>query len=309
MKLASFRTVHDGPLRVGRLEGAALVDLSPLVEGPAGPAAPSPMRCLLAKWDQLVDQVRTGSPGAIFDLSEVTLLAPVPDPTKVIAAPVNYLDHQQEMSEEVQVSGLGVFLKAPSSLLGSGGAVQIPYHDRRFDFEGELAVVIGRRTRHVPRAEAAASVAGYTCALDVTMRGGEDRSTRKSFDTFTPLGPWLVTPEEAGPPTGLVLETVANGEVRQHASVGDLIWGVEDLVAYASSVMTLEPGDVISTGTPAGVGMLADGDRITVTIDRVGTLSVTVTAEGATACPTAGAGRGSDLTAPVLARVHQGVPS
>ena len=225
-------------------------------------------------------------------LSQVRVTAPVPDASKIIAAPVNYTDHQAEMNEAARIDSLGVFLKAPSSLVGDGGTVRLPYHDRRFDQEGELALFMGRTARNVTPGQALAYVFGYTCLLDITMRGGEDRSTRKSFDTFTPMGPWLVTPDEVGDLATLRLTCSVNGQLRQDADVGDLIWGVPDLIAYASSVMTLLPGDVITTGTPAGVGPLADGDQVSVSISRIGVLSVTVDATGALPCPTRGAGHG-----------------
>jgi len=234
----------------------------------------------------------TAAPADGAPLGQVRVTAPVPDASKIIAAPVNYIDHQAEMSEAVHIDSLGVFLKAPSSLVGNGGIVRLPYHDRRFDQEGELALIMGRTTRNAAPEEALASVFGYSCLLDITMRGGEDRSTRKSFDTFTPMGPWLVTPDEAGDLGMLRLTCSVNGQLRQDADVRDLIWGVPELIAYASSVMTLLPGDVISTGTPAGVGPLEDGDQVSVSISRVGALSVTVDATGALPCPTRGAGRG-----------------
>jgi 2-keto-4-pentenoate hydratase/2-oxohepta-3-ene-1,7-dioic acid hydratase in catechol pathway len=135
-------------------------------------------------------------------------------------------------------------------------------------------------------------LAGFTCALDITMRGGEDRSTRKSFDTFTPVGPQLVTPDEVGDLSQLHLRTTVNGTLRQDADIADLIWGVPELLSYASSVMTLYPGDIISTGTPAGIGQLADGDTVTVEISEVGKLTVAVSSAGALNCPTRGASRG-----------------
>ncbi|WP_432838489.1 fumarylacetoacetate hydrolase family protein [Dactylosporangium sp. CA-092794] len=170
--------------------------------------------------------------------------------------------------------------------------VRLPYDDRRFDQEGELALVIGREARHVTAEAALSHVFAYTCLLDITMRGGEDRSTRKSFDTFTPIGPWLVTPDEVGELGALRLECGVNGVPRQDASIAELIWGVPKLIAYVSSVMTLLPGDVITTGTPAGVGTINDGDTIAVTISRVGTLAVSVSDAGARHCPTLGAKRG-----------------
>ena len=213
-------------------------------------------------------------------------------PGKIIAAPVNYARHMGEMSETLDINDLGVFLKAPSSICGAGDVVRLPYSDRRFDQEGELGVVIGREVRAITEEEALDAVFGYTCLLDITMRGGEDRSLRKSFDTFTPIGPWIVTAEEVGDPGALGLKCSVSGQVRQEGNTRDLIWPVARLVAYASSVMTLYPGDLIATGTPEGVGPLADGDTIELEIDKIGTLAVSVSAAGATACPTRGAGRG-----------------
>jgi 2-keto-4-pentenoate hydratase/2-oxohepta-3-ene-1,7-dioic acid hydratase in catechol pathway len=227
-----------------------------------------------------------------FELGGVRLHAPLTRPGKIIAAPVNYARHMQEMSQTLDINDLGVFLKANSSVCGPGDVVRLPYSDRRFDQEGELGVVIGRTSCGVGADEALAAVFGYTCLLDITMRGGEDRSLRKSFDTFTPIGPWFVTADEVGDPGALGLTCSVSGQTRQSASTAALIWPVAKLVAYSSSVMTLYPGDIIATGTPEGVGPLADGDRIEVTIEKIGTLAVTVSAAGATRCPTAGAHRG-----------------
>ena len=218
---------------------------------------------------------------------------PVADPSKIIAAPVNYRDHQAEMNVDAQVGALGFFLKAPSSLLDPGGTIQLPYHDRRFDQEGELALVIGRTARQVSEQDALSYVFGYTGLLDITMRGGEDRSTRKSFDTFTPMGPVLVTADEFGDPDDVELRCWVSGELRQKASTRDLIWGVARLVSYASSVTTLYPGDVITTGTPAGVGPLTAGDTIRLELSGLGLdLTAQVAADSATASPTSGHDRG-----------------
>jgi 2-keto-4-pentenoate hydratase/2-oxohepta-3-ene-1,7-dioic acid hydratase in catechol pathway len=141
--------------------------------------------------------------------------------------------------------------------------------------------VIGREARNVPAERALEYVAGYTCLLDITVRSTEDRSTRKSFDTFTPLGPWVTTPDEVGDPGALGLRCWVGGTLRQSATTADLIFDVPRLIAYASSVMTLWPGDVIATGTPAGVGPIRHGDRIAMDIERVGRLEVTATAEQA----------------------------
>lgn len=204
--------------------------------------------------------------------------APLPRPGKIVGAPANYREHVDEMPDDHTIMDWGVFLKASSSVIGPGDDIHLPYLDRRTDQEGELGVVIGRTARNVSAADALDRVFGYTCVLDITVRSSEDRSTRKSFDTFTPIGPWVTTADEVGDPGDLNLRCWVNGELRQEASTSEMIFGVPQLIAYASSVMTLWPGDVIATGTPAGVGPLADGDIITLEIDRVGRLQVGVSA-------------------------------
>jgi 2-keto-4-pentenoate hydratase/2-oxohepta-3-ene-1,7-dioic acid hydratase in catechol pathway len=226
-------------------------------------------------------RTRPGTP-----LERVRLAAPVPYPGKVIAAPANYRLHVEEMArpemrdvvkQEVHaIDQYGVFLKAPSSVVGPGATVELPFADRRTDHEVELGVVIGTRARDVPRAEAMAHVFGYTGVIDITVRGGEDRSTRKSFDTFTPLGPALVTADEVPDPGHLGLALWVNGVARQNGNTQDMIWDIPKLIEYASHVMTLHPGDVLSTGTPDGVGPLAPGDEVTIEIERIGRMSVTV---------------------------------
>jgi 2-keto-4-pentenoate hydratase/2-oxohepta-3-ene-1,7-dioic acid hydratase in catechol pathway len=211
----------------------------------------------------------------------VRLSAPLPRPGKVIGAPVNYLDHKAEMSVPQTIAEYGIFLKASSSVIGPGDMIHLPYLDKRTDQEAELTVVIGQTARNVAVDEALSYVFGYTCGLDITVRSTEDRSTRKSFDTFTPLGPWVVTADEVGDPQNLELSCRVNGELRQHANTGDLIFNVAELIAYTSSVMTLWPGDVILTGTPAGVGPIVSGDRLVVEIAKVGRLEVGVSDEGA----------------------------
>ncbi|ROS44284.1 2-keto-4-pentenoate hydratase/2-oxohepta-3-ene-1,7-dioic acid hydratase in catechol pathway [Amycolatopsis thermoflava] len=287
MKLLSFVT-SEGTPGVGALTQAGIADLSTLVPGRTGL---SPMRTLLTQTDH-AEILGAATDAPVLDPESVILQPPVPDPSKIVAAPVNYLDHKEEMSQAVHISSLGVFLKAPSSLTPPSGTVRLPYHDRRFDQEGELAVVIGRTASHVPEDRAADHIFGYTCLLDMTMRGGEDRSTRKSFDTFTPMGPYLVTPDEVGPVDDLELRCWVNGRLRQRAALKDLIWNVPRLIAYISSVMELHPGDVIATGTPAGVGEVHDGDHIAVEITRVGRLEVGVSSTGAVSSPTLGANRG-----------------
>lgn len=215
-------------------------------------------------------------------LADVTLRAPLPRPGKIIGAPVNYLDHKAEMEYTTSIAELGVFLKANSSVIGPGEPIRLPYSDKRTDQEGELGVVIGRTASHVSAENALHHVFGYTCLLDITVRSDEDRSTRKSFDTFTPIGPWVVTADEVPDPDALDLRCDVNGTTRQKVNTRDLIFGVPELVAYISSVMTLHPGDVIATGTPAGVGPLQHDDTVVVDIEAIGRLEVTVDATRAT---------------------------
>jgi 2-keto-4-pentenoate hydratase/2-oxohepta-3-ene-1,7-dioic acid hydratase in catechol pathway len=284
--LAVYRDGSREESALGLVVGDELVEVTDLVGpgsfGPAGPLQAALDRGLLApggalrELDPALLSTRPHTP-----LSTVKLQAPLPRPGKVIGAPVNYLDHKTEMAAPTTIAELGVFLKAPSSVIGPGSPIVLPYTDLRTDQEGELAVVIGRTARDVAAERAADYVAGYTCLLDITVRSGEDRSTRKSFDTFTPLGPWLTTADEVGDPGGLRLRCWVNGTLRQDTSTSALIYNVPRLIAYASSVMTLWPGDVIATGTPAGVGPIADGDLIVVEIERVGRLETPVTSAAA----------------------------
>ena len=287
-----MRLATHGAGRVGVIAGGELVDTTDDLKAVLPPVAGiSLMRQIITCWAQAQPALAAPS-GRHIPLADVSWDPPVPDPSKVIAAPVNYRDHQKEMSQESHVDGLGVFLKAPSSVLGHRGMVHLPYSDRRFDHEAEFALVLGRRARNVTENDALDYVFGYTGLLDLTMRGGEDRSTRKSFDTFTPMGPWLVTADEFGSPANVDFSLTVNNTVRQRASTRDLIWTVPKLIAYASSVMTLLPGDVITTGTPAGVGPITDGDHVALMIDGLARLEVDVTSSGAVLSPTRGANRG-----------------
>ena len=208
--------------------------------------------------------------------------APLKRPGKIIAAVANYRKHTQEMNPGQANPGdireKGFFLKAPSSVIGPGDAIRLPFPDRRTDHEAELAVVIGRRARAVAPEAVLDHVFGYTCLLDITVRGKEDRGMRKSFDTFTPMGPWVATRDEIPGSPDLEIVCRLNGEVRQQDRTTSMVMAVPELVSWISHVMTLEPGDVIATGTPAGVGPLAPGDRIAIAIERIGGFEVTVAA-------------------------------
>ena len=214
--------------------------------------------------------------GATFPLDDVRLLAPVL-PSKVVAVGRNYADHAREMGSEPPAEPV-LFLKPSTAVVGHGDPIAYPVKlTQRVDYEGELAVIIGRLCREVPAAQAAEVIFGYTCANDVTARDLQARDgqwTRaKGFDTFCPLGPWIETHAD---PADLGLTTVVNGEVRQQARTSQLLYDVPALVEYVSTVMTLLPGDVLLTGTPAGVGPLEDGDEVSVTIENIGSLRNTV---------------------------------
>ncbi|WP_426957362.1 fumarylacetoacetate hydrolase family protein [Muricoccus radiodurans] len=213
------------------------------------------------------------------------LLPPVWHPGKVVAAPVNYRKHLEEAREDPglnhgrQVETIrkaGLFLKATSSLIGPSDPVRLRHLDRRNDHEVELAVIIGRRADRVPAAEAMKHVAGYCIGLDMTVRGTEDRSFRKSGDTYTVLGPCMVTADELGDPSDLALELTVNGAVRQSASTRDLVLSVPELIEFASAFYTLHPGDVLLTGTPEGVGPVEPGDIMIASIARIGEMTVRV---------------------------------
>ena len=214
--------------------------------------------------------------GATFPLDDVRLLAPVL-PSKVVAVGRNYADHAREMGGEPPAEPV-LFLKPSTAVVGHGDPIAYPVKlTQRVDYEGELAVIIGRLCREVPAAQAAEVIFGYACANDVTARDLQARDgqwTRaKGFDTFCPLGPWIETDAD---PADLELTTVVNGEVRQQARTSQLLYDVPALVEYVSTVMTLLPGDVLLTGTPAGVGPLEDGDEVSVTIENIGSLRNTV---------------------------------
>jgi len=192
-------------------------------------------------------------------------------------------------SHTITIHSAGLFLKACSSLVGAGEGIAVRKLDRRTDHEIELAVVIGKTASNVSRTDALSHVAGYGIGLDITIRGSEDRSFRKSPDSYSVLGPWLVTADEIPDPGGLDLHIVVNGEQRQNSNTRYLILGVPELIELASSFYTLYPGDVIYTGTPEGVSPIEPGDQIVATIESIGTMRVSVrAAEGAQTALAAG---------------------
>lgn len=223
-------------------------------------------------------------------LAGLRLNAPVANPSKIIGAPINYREHSDEARRDVGIShgreikaigDWGLFLKATSSLIGPGEPVRLRFPGRRNDHEVELAIVIGTRGTHIPRARALEHVCGYAIGLDMTVRGPEVPSFRKSIDTYSVLGPWLVTSDEIANPNDLELSLAVNGQVRQHASTRLLDYDCERLIEFASSYYTLHPGDVIMTGTPAGVGPVQPGDVIAAEVAGVGRMEIRVEADTA----------------------------
>ena len=222
---------------------------------------------------------------ADHDLADVHVGSPVGRPGKVIAAPLNYEKHIEEalsdrdidLHEWFSIKDKGYFLKAPSSVVGPDDGVELPFSDRRVDHEVELAFVIGEECKDVTAEEAWDRIFGYTVLLDISVRGEQDRSNRKSYDTFTVVGPCVATPDEVGDPQTLDLKLTLNGEVRQDANTDDMVYTCADVVQYASIGTTLEVGDVITTGTPEGVSELSDGDTIVAEVEDVGEMTVDVT--------------------------------
>ncbi|ARS90541.1 fumarylacetoacetate hydrolase family protein [Natrarchaeobaculum aegyptiacum] len=220
-----------------------------------------------------------------YDLEEVTLESPVRRPGKVIAAPLNYENHVEEAIADKDIvtedwftiEDKGYFLKAPSSVAGPEDGITLPFNDRRVDHEIELAFVMGEDVKDIEAEDVWDAILGYTILLDVSVRGNQDRSNRKSYDTFTIVGPWVTTSDEIDDPHDLEMELQLNGETKQQQNTGGMIYSCADVVEYASIGATIEAGDVITTGTPEGVSPLTDGDTIEAEIEQVGEMTVEVT--------------------------------
>jgi 2-keto-4-pentenoate hydratase/2-oxohepta-3-ene-1,7-dioic acid hydratase in catechol pathway len=286
-----MRLCRFGDDRLGVVDGATVRDVTAALDVLPAYRYPLPAHDpLIANFDRVLARVRSVLPGAPkIPLEEVPLLSPVANPGKLIAAPVNYQKHLEEVKSDseihagnprhtITIQSAGLFLKATSSLVGPGEGVAVSTPARRPDHEVERGVVLGRAARNVPRHDALAYVAGYCIGLDITIRGSEDRSFRKSVDTYSVLGPWLVTTDELPDPGSLDLRISVNGELRQHSNTRHLILGVPELIELAASFYTLYPGDVIFTGTPEGVSPIEPGDIVVATIDGIGSMQVQVRA-------------------------------
>jgi 2-keto-4-pentenoate hydratase/2-oxohepta-3-ene-1,7-dioic acid hydratase in catechol pathway len=286
-----MRLCRFGEGRLGLVEGDGVRDVTVALEALPSYRHPLPnYDVLIANLERVEQQARLFAPDApLLRVESLKLLSPVANPGKIVAAPVNYKKHAEEVKNNValhnnnpallqSINTIGLFLKASSSLVGCGEGIALRKLDRRNDHEVELAVVIGRRGTNIPASEALDHVAGYAIGLDITIRGTEDRSFRKSPDSYSVLGPWLVTPDEIPNPDNLDLCITVNGELRQSSNTSNMVLGVAELIEFASSFYTLHPGDIIMTGTPEGVGQIAPGDAIVATVEKVGTMQVKVRA-------------------------------
>jgi 2-keto-4-pentenoate hydratase/2-oxohepta-3-ene-1,7-dioic acid hydratase in catechol pathway len=245
---------------------------------------------LIERLDELRPEMeKLADAAAPIDIAGVKFLSPVANPTKIIGVPVNYQAHRDEAAADPdfeaarqRLSGTieeqGLFLKANSALVGPSEGVAVRFPDLRTDHEAELGVIIGRQGSDIPMAEAFEHVAGYALAMDMVVRGGQDRSMRKSIDTYAVLGPWMVTRDQVPDPENLNFELRVNGEVRQRANTGEMIMNLAHQISWGSTFYTLLPGDIIMSGTPAGVSKVEPGDTIEFDFEGIGSMEVPVRA-------------------------------
>jgi acylpyruvate hydrolase len=285
VRLCTF--LFDGKARLGADTPAGVVDLCAV-----DPALPATMLELLgsgaAGLARAAQAAANAHPGQVRQRAGVTLLPPIPNPSKIVCVGLNYRDHAAEVGLELP-EYVTIFAKWPNTLIGDGAAIVIPPESHRVDYEAELAFVIGTRAHRIPEARALDVIAGYTCLNDVSVRDYQSRTSQwtigKVFDTHGPCGPVLVTRDEIPDPGNLRISCSIDGEMLQDSSTSQMVFSVPRLVAELTAVMTLEPGDIIATGTPAGVGTsrqprrwLRAGERVRVEIEGIGALENPVTA-------------------------------
>jgi len=273
MKLARF---DDD--RIGIVRDDLIVDVTATVGATPGSWPPVAMNRLIANFVEFRGLLERAACAPGKKLGDVRLLTPIPWPNKVIAYPVNYHEHGLEMGSSYRANNQGFFLKPPSALSGPADPIVLPVNaNRRIDHECELAVIVAREGRDIRRADYHDYVFGFSCLIDAVIRGKEERVTRKGFDTFCPVGPWIVTADEIGDAaSNLQGRLWVNGELKQDANTRDLVLDIPGMLEMASSVMTLYPGDIIATGTPAGVGPMRAGDKVKIEFERVGSMTLDV---------------------------------
>jgi 2-keto-4-pentenoate hydratase/2-oxohepta-3-ene-1,7-dioic acid hydratase in catechol pathway len=299
MKLATFRAADDESF--GIVRGEQVIDLRPVFAESADAelTAVGDLLQMIQAGPAAIERAAGFAAGSgpdrggssVYPLDSVQLLAPIPRPPKVLCVGRNYRDHVGEMSAELPPFP-STFAKFPSNVIGTGAPIMLPSMSSKVDYEAELAVVIGRHAKHVPVDDALAYVAGYAILHDVSARDIQIEQKQltigKNFRTFAPFGPWITTPDEAGDAANLSIRLWLNGQLMQDGNTHDLIFSTAHIIAFLSEVTDLEPGDVISTGTPAGVGMgrtpqvfLKPGDTVTVEVEGLGRIENPVVAEAA----------------------------
>jgi 2-keto-4-pentenoate hydratase/2-oxohepta-3-ene-1,7-dioic acid hydratase in catechol pathway len=278
--------------RIGLVRGANVHDVTVIIDElpavryplPIGDPLIANLERLRPKMEKLADQAKP------VPASSVRFLSPVANPSKIIGTPVNYQKHREEADKDKEIAVYspsarantieqqGLFIKANSCLVGPSEGVATRFPDRRTDHEAELGLIIGKRANNVSEDKAFDYVAGYAIALDMVVRGSEDRSFRKSIDSYGVLGPWLVTADELGDPTHLDFSLKVNGEVKQASNTSKMVMSMPKQIAFASSFYTLLPGDIIMTGTCEGVARVVPGDTMALNFDRIGAMEVKVRA-------------------------------
>jgi len=272
-----MRLCRFGDNRLGAVEGNQVRDVTAALEELPAYRYPFPTGdMLIANLEKVATRARAIATSVPMPLDGLTLLSPVANPNKIIGAPVNYRKGGEDDAAIAAAMSIGLFLKANSSLAGPSEGIALRMMERQIDYEVELAVIVGKRGLNIRRDDALGYVAGYAVALDITPHGKEERSLRKSCETYSVIGPWLVTADEIPDPTNLNLQLDVNGERRQDGNTRQMIRDVAALIEYASSFYTLYPGDIFLSGTPAGVGPLRPGDELTASIEKIGTMRVKV---------------------------------
>lgn len=267
---------------LGAVTGDRITDISKVTNWDRNDPHASFLK-LMAHYDEWKENIEQEiASGVSYPLNGVTLKCPVPGAGKIWAAPVNYLKHQEEMNHQFNnaprtIEELSLFLKSPQSLSGPSDPIILPFPERRTDHEAELGYIVGKKAKNVKAREAKDYIFGYFALLDISIRGNEERTWRKSFDTFTPIGPWIVTEDEIKNPNDLAISLWVNDELRQSGSTKYLIYDCYKCFELACDHMTLHPGDIIATGTPEGVGPIREGDRVKISIEQIGEFTVDVT--------------------------------
>ena len=263
--------------RIGMMVDTTAYDITDALGVDTAAWPPTQMVQLIARFDEVMPGITAHPKTVKFDFNSVRLDVPIEWPNKLLAYPVNYLKHGLEMNSVNRADLNGFFLKANSSLSGPNDAIILPdLPGREIHHECEVGIVIGKGGRNISREDAFKHIFGYACLIDMVVRGKEERVMRKSYDTFCPFGPWIVTADEVPEPANIRARLWVNDELRQDANTKDLIVDIPGMIELASRVATLYPGDIIATGTPEGVGPVVRGDRVRISIEHIGEMTLDV---------------------------------